>query len=199
MLLASVHSHRELYAPIDAAALARYGFLSRLGLFGIEMNALSGVRTFLTTGAAILERPNTILAVTAQGRFTDPRERPVRLLPGIGHLAQRIARGIVVPVAFEYPFWNERLPEALAYFGQPIPACSEATPKAWTTRIAAALESAQDVLAHESLRRDPKNFKIILQGRQGIGGVYDRWRWLKARLTGRRFHLGHGPESGESA
>ena len=79
-----------------------------------------GSLAFLRQSLQILARPESTLWITAQGQFVDPRDRPVRLKPGIGHLARRLAHGTIVPLALEYPFWNDRCPEALARFGSPI-------------------------------------------------------------------------------
>ena len=111
---------RVHFAPIEAAGLAQYRFLERLGFFGIDTATARGGLTFLRTSLAILSAPESMLWITAQGEFVDPRDRPVLLKPGIGHLAHRLSGALIVPLALEYPFWNDRCPEALARFGSPI-------------------------------------------------------------------------------
>ena len=182
------------HAPIDAAALKKYRFFGRLGFFGVEQQTLRGAADFLAVGTALLCRPRTALWVTAQGRFTDVRERPVRLRRGVAHLARRLDGGVVLPLALEYPFWEERFPEALARFGAPIPIGNGAdlTVGEWTRRIEAGLEAAQDALAVEAAARDPLAFETVVGGKSGVGGVYDRWRQLRAWLRGERFHPSHG-------
>ncbi len=182
---------REHYAPMDAAALERYRFFGRLGMFGVERGTPRGAATFLRVGEAVLARPRGTLWVTAQGRFEDPRVRPTVLMPGVGLLAARMPRGSVLPLALEYPFWEERTPEALAAFGTPMAVGSGDT-EGWTARIAEALERTQDVLATAAAARDGVTFETILGGRAGVGGVYDLWRSLRARLKGERFDREHG-------
>ena len=41
-------------------------------------------------------------------------------------------------------------------------------------------------------RRDPLAFETVVGGKSGVGGVYDRWRQLRAWLRGERFHPSHG-------
>jgi phytoene desaturase len=187
------HSH---YAPIGAAALGRYRFFERLGFFGVEQGTRQGALAFLRTGAAVLARPDTALWVTAQGRFTDPRERPVRLRPGVAHLLRRLEGGVVLPLALEYPFWEERYPEALARFGTPVPIGRgrDRPVDDWLGRIEAGLGATQDALAAEARRRDPKAFEVLVGGKAGVGGVYDLWRRLRAWLRGGRFRSAHGSE-----
>ena len=77
---------RTHYAPMDAAALARYRFFRRLGFFGVAPGTLRGAATFLRYSRAIvtiLER----LWMNAEGQFTITA-RPVRFQPGIGHVAR---------------------------------------------------------------------------------------------------------------
>jgi len=185
---------RPGYGPIDADMLRRYPFLGRIGLFGIRPESVSGATAFLRTGLAILRDPAAMLWITAEGAFTDPRVRPVRLRPGVAHLVRRMPEAVVVPLALEYPFWNERTPEALARFGTPLDAAAFAGLDAGEIngRLVQALQDTMDALAADAVGRDPARFVRLLDGRAGVGGVYDLWRRGRAWLEGRRFHAGHG-------
>ena len=185
------------YAPIEASAVERYGFFRRLGFFGVERGTRAGARRFLGTALALLERPGAALWITPEGRFRDPRERPVELEPGLAHLARHLARrmdrGVFLPLALEYPFWEESAPEALARFGEPVSAADlTGRLSEITAELAVRLEAAQDALALEARERRPEAFERLLAGRAGVGGVYDLWRSLKARLRGERFEREHG-------
>ena len=181
------------YAPIEAAGLAKYPFLEKLGFFGIVSETPRGGIAFLRKTLAALADADGVLWVTAQGQFVDPRVRPTRIKAGVGHLAQRLAGsgGFVLPLALEYPLWNESKPEALARFGPPIPLTAGDNPEAWTARIERALEDSQDALARAALGRDPSGFETILSGGAGVGGIYDVWRRLKSATLGRRFEAEH--------
>jgi 1-acyl-sn-glycerol-3-phosphate acyltransferase len=200
-VLAGLFPGREHYAPIEAAALARYRFFERLGFFGVQPGTAQGAREFLRNGAAILARPNSALWVTAQGEFTDARQRPVRLRAGVGHLLRRLEGGVVLPLALEYPFWQERFPEALARFGAPIPIGRgrDRSVEEWMGRIETGLTAAQDALAADALSRDPRRFEVLLGGKAGVGGLYDCWRRLRAWLRGERFQATHAAEEPATA
>jgi 1-acyl-sn-glycerol-3-phosphate acyltransferase len=189
LILSDLVPGRVPIAPIEAAALEHYPILGRIGLFGVEPR-MRGTREFLRVGAAVLSDPGSALWVTAQGRFADPRERPVRILPGVGHLAARTPGAVVVPLALEYVFWGERTPEALAHFGSPI-RLEYASPAEWTERVERGLESAQDALARAAIARDPAAFEVLVAGRAGVGGVYDLWRRARAALGGVPFRAEH--------
>lgn len=200
LVLSELWPGRRHFAPIDAAGLAKYRFLGRLGFFGIEPGTPRGARQFLRQGLAALADPAAMLWVTAQGRFADPRERPTRLKDGVGHLAHRMAAGCVLPLALEYAFWDERTPEALARFGPPIPAAGgPSSPGAWTACLQDALQATQDDLAADAISRDPARFETILTGAAGVGGVYDLWRRLNAVRRGDRFVAEHGGKKDSSA
>jgi 1-acyl-sn-glycerol-3-phosphate acyltransferase len=189
-LLPSWSTH---FAPIEERGLAQYRFLSRLGFFGVQVGTRRGSRAFLRQSLAILSEPEAVLWITAQGQFVDPRDRPVRLKHGVGHLAHRLKEGLILPLAIEYPFWNDRCPEALARFGHPIviSRSGEYSPRDWTSRIEAALEETQSCLADAAMRRDPSAFVTIIEGAAGVGGVYDYWRRFRARIRGESFHPEH--------
>jgi 1-acyl-sn-glycerol-3-phosphate acyltransferase len=180
------------YVPIDARALRQYRLFEPLGFFGVEQTA-EGALAFLKTGTAVLSQANNALWVTVQGGFTDPRQRPVLIRPGVGHLIRRLTGALVVPLAIEYPFWQERYPEALARFGQPLVVNNgkERSVEEWVAQLRTSLTRAMDELAAEAMTRDESRFETLVGGNVGVGGLYDWWRWLVAKLTGRPFSGGH--------
>ncbi|MEO2088873.1 MAG: lysophospholipid acyltransferase family protein, partial [Gemmataceae bacterium] len=109
------------YAAIDAVMLTKYRAFTKLGFFGVDQTSLRGAAEFLRTGTEILSGDRRAVWVTAQGEFADVRTRPLNLRSGVGHLAARLTRGWVVPIAVEYTFWTESKPEAVVRFGSPLP------------------------------------------------------------------------------
>jgi 1-acyl-sn-glycerol-3-phosphate acyltransferase len=192
VVLAELFAGYRHYVPIDARALKQYRIFEPLGFFGVEQSP-EGAIAFLKTSTAILSHPHHALWVTAQGHFTDPRRRPVALRPGVGHLARRLNDAVLVPLAIEYPFWQERYPEALAHFGAPIVVKRgrDHSAEEWLSRLETALTEALDTLARESMTQDEARFEALIGGKVGIGGVYDWWRWLKAKVSGKRFSVSH--------
>jgi 1-acyl-sn-glycerol-3-phosphate acyltransferase len=188
VILSGLFERRDHFAAIDAIAVEKYPFFKRLGFVGVR-----GAGQFLRIGEAILEEANRAFWVTAQGRFTDVRERPLNLRSGVGHLAARLQRGSVLPVALEYCFWNERTPEALIRIGEPLAIAEHPglDGKQWMKLIEDSLAMTLDGLNTETIGRDPANFTTLLDGRTGVGGMYDRWRRFKSWLHGERFDPSH--------
>jgi diapolycopene oxygenase len=183
------------FTPMDAVALGRYRFFERMGVFGIEPKTLRGAREFLRTSRFILARPRTALWITPQGRFADARDRPPGIRPGVAHLAHRLEKGVILPLALEYPFWEDRRPEALARFGPPIivKRGSDRTVEEWRTCIETALASTQDALVSEARLQGPTAFETLVDGHAGAGALRDRLRWLRARLPGEPFRAEFRP------
>ncbi len=188
----------EHYAPMDAAMLQRYRFFRRLGFFGVEHGPRGGA-AFLRSSLALLQREQAKLWVTPQGRFADARDRPVRIEPGLSHLAARMSTGWFIPVAVEYVFWTERFPEVLLRFGSPVqvddallPSSPRARREALHALLGEHLQATQDALAQEAKARDPAAFDTLLAGRAGVGFWYELWQRIRCRLRGQPYHRGHG-------
>jgi 1-acyl-sn-glycerol-3-phosphate acyltransferase len=183
---------RLAFGPMERRALGRYRLVERMGIFGIDPGTAHGARAFLHVADIGLAKPNALLCITAEGAFTDARVRPVRLRPGLAHLARRSPHAVFLPLALEYAFWNESRPEALLRFGSPVDVSG---PSAGVQdRLERALAHSMDALAVESIARDPGLFQPLLRGTAGVGGIYDLYRRTGALLHGRWFDASHEPE-----
>jgi 1-acyl-sn-glycerol-3-phosphate acyltransferase len=189
LLAEKMFPERKHYAPMDAAALAKYPILRKIGIFPVEMNSARGAAQFLRTSQAVLSEGG-VLWITPQGRFADPRE-PLEFKPGLAALAVRVPGMTLLPMAIEYAFWDERLPEALLRFGNPvnIPANSDAGEA--SQMLEAALAEVMQELKHAVIARDAGAFKVLLQGGRGTGGFYALGRRMRALFGGKRFAPDH--------
>ena len=187
---------RRVFGPIDEEALQRYGFMRRLGFFGVRRDSFSGAATFLRVGRRLLARSDTLFCVTPEGDFVDARVRPVGLQPGLARLIASVPRVTVLPMAVEYPFWSERLPEALIGFGEARVMGTDLPTSLIDLRatLDLGLTATMDRLADAAIARDPACFVELFEGSVGVGGVYDAGRRLKAWSRGERFEAAHGRE-----
>jgi 1-acyl-sn-glycerol-3-phosphate acyltransferase len=196
LLAAELMPKRKHYAPMDSAALEKYGILKRLGIFPVEATTARGAVQFLRTGEAILEAGG-VLWVTPQGRFADVRERPLEFKAGMAALAARVASEIgtctLLPLAIEYPFWDERLPETLLCFAEPVIVYAGESGESIQQRLIVALEQALDELKGKSLVRDPGGFETLTQGSLGTGGFYALGKRMRAFVTRRPYVPEHTP------
>jgi 1-acyl-sn-glycerol-3-phosphate acyltransferase len=175
--------NRDNHAPIDANALSHFRFFRKLGFFGVEKDSRRGVIQFLENSAAILRHSKSVLWVTPQGEFVDPRVRPVSLKGAIGQLPALNPDLQFFPLALDYFFTGVRLPSVAARFGEPI-AVSDfpfLDRHEWTPKLAGALEASQDALAEEIISRRISNSAPLLAGRRGTGGIYGFWQSLRGQ------------------
>jgi 1-acyl-sn-glycerol-3-phosphate acyltransferase len=194
LLASKLMRNRRHYAPMDADALERYRLLKHLGIFPVEMKTRRGAVQFMRVGEEILQAGG-VLWITPQGRFADARERPLDFKPGLAALASRTAQRMgsctILPLAIEYPFWNERLPETLLHFGEPVRLSAHCDPDEVQERLAAALEQAMDELKALALLRDPAKFEVLHGGRAGSGGFYAIGQRIRALLSRRAYQPEH--------
>lgn len=199
LLREALFPRRTLYAPMAETSLQRYGMFRRFGFFAVANGTGRGAVQFLRASQAILSRPDSVLTITPQARFADCRLRPPEFAPGLGLLASRCSRAVFLPVAFEYAFWEERLPEVLVHFGRPTRVDGgldrdevPLDPQEWTRFFEGQLVEAQDALAHAVQRRNPADFQVLLRGGSGQGGIYDWMGAVRSWFGGRRFNPEHG-------
>ncbi|MBA2622870.1 MAG: 1-acyl-sn-glycerol-3-phosphate acyltransferase [Chthoniobacterales bacterium] len=192
LLARQLFKQRKTYGPIAAEALQRYRFFERLGFFGVRKGA-RGAADFVRQAEAILSSSDSALWLTPQGKFADDRARPLQFQSGLGHLARRSGPLSFLPLAVEYTFWEERLPEVLLSFGEPL--VFDGTPRPslleTTHLLESALASVQEQLCAASQRRRPDEWRVVLHGKAGTSCVYDFWRRIRARRRGEPFHAAH--------
>jgi 1-acyl-sn-glycerol-3-phosphate acyltransferase len=190
LLAAELMPKRNHYAPMDAAALERYRIFKHIGVFGVETKTTRGAAQFMRIGLSVLEE-NGVLWVTPQGRFADAREHPVEFKPGLAALASRVKGSCtVLPLAIEYTFWNERLPEVLLLVGEAIDV-EETTSEAIEERLKFALTQAMNDLKLLAMKRDASEFTLLQSGTVGTGGFYQLGQSILARMQGRRYQAEH--------
>ncbi len=177
------------YAPMDAKAVERYGVMRKIGLFPVEQGTPRGAAQLLRAASQVFEDASAVLWVTPQGHFTDVRTRPLVFRAGLAALVRRMEHATVLPLAFEYTFWDERLPEALAMLGEPVRFTGKQRDPGPV--LERALENTQDELAELAAERRPDLFTPVIAGSTGISGVYELWQRGRALLAGKRYEPEH--------
>ena len=185
---------RSLFAPIDEAALKKYPFMQKLGFFPVERDSLHGAAQFLRAARAILSHQASSVWLTPEGQFADPRSRTLEFQPGLAHLAYRLDEGILLPVAVEYPFWEERQPEILVRFGEPIDVSNHRSAEKtdWQAILQNGLRETQSKLEADSLARNSEAFEVLIAGRSDVFWLYDWMRRARFWLTGQQMEKSHG-------
>ena len=193
LLSQTLMPEREHYAPMDEAALRHYAIFRPMGFFAVENGSPRGAAQLLRAGREIFQRKQSVLWITPESKFQDVRTRPVVFRPGLGALMARSDRMTCVPVAVEYAFWNERLPEILINIGEPLEIADGTLeePHTWTNLLSYAMAATLDELAMLAIERNPNAFAVLLSGSSGVGGIYELWQRLTCILTGRPYYADH--------
>lgn len=171
---------RTLASPIDAEQLAKFRFMRRLGLFGLDPTHPEALERFVDHCEGLFhDQPRTLLGLTPQGSFADVRT-PVRLRPGAASIAARLEGVMVVSVACELPFWFDRRPELLIR-AEACEAPEVRGTTAWLRAMTRAMRRNALHLAERSIARDEAAFEPLFEHRgTRINPVYD----LIARARG---------------
>ncbi|MEM8733895.1 MAG: lysophospholipid acyltransferase family protein [Planctomycetota bacterium] len=214
----------RMYAPIDSEAFEKYRMFGKMGFYPVDQASLEGAGNFLRISRRILQEPGNTIWVTPEGRFCDARDHSAELMPGVGHLAHKIAsqakrserstatihsdaenrdnstdhRVGFLPLAVEYAFWEERTPEILVNFGSPIWTNSSELQgfdkSQWNEKLTDSLRQTQTNLAAASIARDSSLFHPLLKSQSGTFFVYDWWRAATNRLRGKTFDSEHSEQ-----
>lgn len=195
--VAFVLLHRRYFAdlasfgPMDEKAFRQYPFFSKLGIFGIEPDSARGAKRFLKIAQAVFSETQSCLWITGQGHFADVRE-PLTLKSGLARAAVKAENLTILPLAIEYVFWQEKLPEMLVAFGNPVRGHNDVA--GWQDALTTELSNTMQRLAVDASSRDPARFITLMDGTKGIGGLYDNVRRISAWVQGKQFHAAHQTE-----
>lgn len=183
---------RATLAPMDREQLAKFRFMRKLGLFGIDpvdAASLGPMVEYIAERCAAV--PRTTFWITPQGRFADARE-PISLRPGAAACAARLSAASpcrAVCLAIEYAFWLDKRPEIFLRF-EPCDAPTPASTAAWHRALTLAMQRNNDALSELVKARDPAPFDLLEGGdAPRINPVYD----LLLSLRGDRGGLGERP------
>lgn len=117
--------------------------------------------------------------------------QPTEFQPGLAHLAVNLAGVTLIPMALEVTFWEERTPEALVEFGEPLVSGGERTKAEWRGVLELRLSQAQQSLSIKAIERDRDAFESLMRGSAGIGGFYDWVRWGRSIVSGMTYRPRH--------
>ena len=173
-------------APIDAEQLQKFAFFRKIGLFGINPDDPRSLPLMLDyVDRFTRSTPAAIIAITPQGRFTDPRE-PVRIRPGAAAIASRLAPNVrALALTVEYTFWQAKRPEIFLRAEAIAAPIARSTP-AWHRAIESAMQNSAAALARLVIARDESAFEPLFESSgASVNPAYDLW----LKLRGKHAHI----------
>ncbi|MCH2161970.1 MAG: lysophospholipid acyltransferase family protein [Phycisphaerales bacterium] len=171
-------------SPMDSVQLAKFGIFRRAGVFGInpdDPDSLGRMESWVRE--RFTKDRRSVLWVTPQGEFTDPRE-PFRPRPGMASIAAAHPGARVFGLAVEYPFWLDSRPEICMRLVE-IPAPHATTTTGWQREIKTQMQANGDALARIVRQRDHEGLEPVLNaGKASIHPVYNLWLRLRGKSAG---------------
>jgi len=179
MLGDSCFTGRSPSGPIDMDQWTKFGFMKRLGIFGLDPTHPGALDALIEHSRTLFQSdPTTVLGITAQGRFADVREQ-ISLRPGAASIAAANPEARVLVLAIEYAFWTDRRPEVFMR-ADPCPVPSWATTTSWHRTLTRGLGSTLGSLSDAVIARDPDACEPLIGARgPAINPIYDAWIRLR--------------------
>jgi hypothetical protein len=171
---------RRLHLMVLEQHLTGFGFLRRVGAFGIRPGCGDEVAASLAYSASVLRDAANVLCLFPQGVIRHPSTRPLGFQRGLERvLAQHGAPVGILPLAMRCEFYENQRPEALFLFDRCLEVGPGSYPEAgWLEqRVAALLDEA----GRAARAKIPG--RVLLAGRVQAG---ERWAGFRAGLARRR-------------
>jgi hypothetical protein len=178
---------------MDVTQLRKFKFFRKLGAFGVDPDHAAGLRSFVRyVGERFTAAPRSVLMITPQGQFVDPR-LPVSIRPGVAMLAARHPEARVLAMSVEYVFWNDQRPEVFLRAVPVAPPSDPSDARAWHTECERAMNENAAELARCVQTRDAAEFTVLTGG--GVAQIHPLYD-LILRATGRATAIETGHRQG---
>ncbi|MBS1913338.1 MAG: lysophospholipid acyltransferase family protein [Bacteroidetes bacterium] len=167
--------HQDAYGMMQTEELRRYQFFRRAGIFSVDRsNARSAMRS-IEYAASLLQGTSRVLWIFPQGTIAPNDRRPIRTEPGAAHLARRLERVAIAPVAFRYEVGREEHPLACIRIGAPriLGGADTADPRKLNEEIARMMEAELDALRDAMLAENYAGFERLIRGRRSVNAAWD--------------------------
>lgn len=179
MMINETRLRRGVYAMIEEAQVARYGFFRWAGGFSVNrQDARSAVTSLNYAVRKLTEAPNRMLMIFPQGEILGNDRRPLRFFSGIGHIVKGViktsGRCALMPCALRYEFIGEQKPEAFASHGEPLIVDSSVDPKSLAATMELALTQELDMLRDDVTHYRFERFSQLMSGGASINRLWDR-------------------------
>ena len=150
---------------INEQEMDMYGWLGQEGVLSYDGDSYQQIQEALEAGAEILDGRFSSLWVFGQGEVKHPDFRPLRFLPGLGALLEKVKHVQVVPVAFYYSMTGQS-PTAYIQLSEPIvPSTFEkGNRRAWIAACIKELTYQLDLVKEQVITENIDGFESVLAG-----------------------------------
>lgn len=142
-------------------------------LIPLKIDSYVEMKENMDAGSEWLNQKRASLWLFTKGENPHQDYRPLRLLPGLGILLEKVRHVQVVPVSIYYTFEWEPRPCVYIHLGSPImPSTFEkGNRRNWVSSCENALSVQLDELRVRVIHQNVEDFKLVLRGKSRI----DEW------------------------
>lgn len=173
--------HCDSYLMMEEKQMVRYKFFRFIGAFSVNRGSPREAYESVRYASEIVSGPNRVLWIYPQSDMRPNDVRPLKFYSGIGHIASRVGKAHLIPVARRYEFMKEQLPEVFTSFGEPMLVAEVKDPKALTASCEEILTGELDALRSSVVAERLDTFATVLRGRASTNVVYDRVRLVEEK------------------
>jgi 1-acyl-sn-glycerol-3-phosphate acyltransferase len=165
MWISRNYLRQDAYFLVNEQETDTYGWLGKEEVLSFDGDSYQQIQEALEHGAEILDGRFGSLWVFGQGEVKHPDFRPLRFLPGLGSLLEKVKHVQVVPVAFYYSMTGPS-PEACIQLSAPIvPSTFEqGNRRAWIAACSKELTYHLDMVKEQVISENLGDFECVLAG-----------------------------------
>ncbi len=165
------------YLMMEEENLARYPFLTWVGVFGVDRhNPRAALASIEYIVEKLKNKQGASLWMFPQGTITHPDRRPLRLYGGVANIVRRLGLCAVVPVAMRYEFLMEQAPDAFIRIDAPLIFDIEEarlSSQGINKRLEEALTATAGRLHDDVMSGRAEGYKRALGGRGSVNRAWD--------------------------
>ncbi len=171
--------HVDAFLMMDEQQMRRYRFFRWIGAFSVNRTLPRRAEESVRYASELFDRPGKALWIYPQGDMRPNDMRPLRFYSGMSHIARRLGRVQLVPVAHRYEFLMQQKPESFTSFGEAEIVERVGRPKELSSRCEQTLTAQLDALRETVVAGRLGGFVTLLRGRTSTNERYDRIRGLE--------------------
>ena len=160
--------------------LIKFPILSKVGAFSISKKTPRETLKTLKYCIDFLNNEKISLWLFPQGIIKPPNHRPLEFQKGLSFIAQKVKHVNLFPIAIQYVFLRQGLPEVLIDVGKPIVVNGEVDKDNFTEYLENNFTELLDNQLHNISEGNIQDYKIMFKKRAGFWKSLERF--LKARI-----------------
>ena len=167
----------DSFMMVGERQLKRYPFFRWIGAFSVNRASGRDLVASVDYAVRLFDRRNRLLWIYPQGELLPNDFRPLKFLPGILRIAEKLEGVQLLPVVHRYEFLGEQRPEVFVNIGQPMTLKTRTKRELFLEELQARLTGLLDETCRSiSGGKAGSSFTQVLHGRSSTNVLFDRFR-----------------------